>query len=156
MASRTWWVWVWINSRNWWWTGKPGVLQSMGLQRVGHDWVTELTVLPTYSPKKDKIHVQEFMVTIGGFTLVGPLGLMFMLGPISSRWGWMCYSTFLGPELTQSWAIPFFMEAHGTPMGIWNSWEGEKGKMMKKLPTRVQCLPRSWDPKTIISTIKHK
>ena len=31
------------NSRTWWWTGRPGVLQSMGLQRVGHDWVeTEL------------------------------------------------------------------------------------------------------------------
>ena len=28
--------------RSWWWTGKPGVLQSVGLQRVGHDWVTEL------------------------------------------------------------------------------------------------------------------
>ena len=30
------------NSRSWWWTGKPGVLQSMGLQRVGHNWATEL------------------------------------------------------------------------------------------------------------------
>ena len=30
------------SSRSWWWTGKPGVPQSMGLQRVGHDWVTEL------------------------------------------------------------------------------------------------------------------
>ena len=30
------------SSRSWWWTGKPGVLQSMGLPRVGHDWVTEL------------------------------------------------------------------------------------------------------------------
>ena len=35
-------MWVWVNSRSWWWTGKPGMLQSMGLQRVGHDWVTEL------------------------------------------------------------------------------------------------------------------
>ena len=34
--------WVWAASRNWWWTGKPGMLQSMGLQRVGHTWVTEL------------------------------------------------------------------------------------------------------------------
>ena len=33
---------VWVNSRSWWWTGRPGVLQSMGLQRVEHDWVTEL------------------------------------------------------------------------------------------------------------------
>ena len=42
MASRTWWTWVWVNSGSWWWTGRPGVLQSMGLQRVGHDWATEL------------------------------------------------------------------------------------------------------------------
>ena len=42
MASPTQWTWVWVNSGSWWWTGKPGVLQSMGWQRVGHDWVTEL------------------------------------------------------------------------------------------------------------------
>ena len=36
------WTWVWARSRSWWWTGKPGVLQSMGLQRVGHDWEIEL------------------------------------------------------------------------------------------------------------------
>ena len=41
MASLTWWTWVWENSRSWWWTGKPGMLQCMGSQRVGHDW-TEL------------------------------------------------------------------------------------------------------------------
>ena len=41
MASPIWWTWVWA-IRNWWWTGKPGVLQSMRLQRVGHDWVTAL------------------------------------------------------------------------------------------------------------------
>ena len=37
------WTWVWASSVSWWWTGKPGVLQFMGLQRVGHDWATELT-----------------------------------------------------------------------------------------------------------------
>ena len=36
------WTWVWVNSRSWWWTGRPSVLQSMGLQRVGHNWTTEL------------------------------------------------------------------------------------------------------------------
>ena len=35
-------MWVWVNSGSWWWTGRPGVLQFMGSQRVGHDWVTEL------------------------------------------------------------------------------------------------------------------
>ena len=42
MASRTQWTWVWASSRSWWWTVKPGVLQSMGLQRVWHNWATEL------------------------------------------------------------------------------------------------------------------
>ena len=37
-------AWVWASSRIWWWTSKPGVLQSMGLQRVRHDWATELIV----------------------------------------------------------------------------------------------------------------
>ena len=37
MASPTQWTWVWASSGSWWCTGKPGVLQSMGLQRVGHD-----------------------------------------------------------------------------------------------------------------------
>jgi len=35
-------MWVWVNSGSWWWTGRPGVLWFMGLQRVGHDWATEL------------------------------------------------------------------------------------------------------------------
>ena len=42
MASPTRWTWVWASSGSWWWTGKTGMLQSMGLQRVGHDWATEL------------------------------------------------------------------------------------------------------------------
>ena len=42
MASLTRWTWVWVNSRSWWWTGRPGVLQFMGSQRVGQDWATEL------------------------------------------------------------------------------------------------------------------
>ena len=41
MASPTQWTWVWASSRNWWWTGRPGILQSMGSQRVGHDWMIE-------------------------------------------------------------------------------------------------------------------
>ena len=42
MASLTQWMWVWVNSRSWWWTRRPGVLWFMGSQRVGHDWETEL------------------------------------------------------------------------------------------------------------------
>ena len=42
MVSLTQWTWVWVNSGSWWWTGRPGVLWFMGLQRVRHDWATEL------------------------------------------------------------------------------------------------------------------
>ena len=42
MAPPMWWTWVWVSSGSWWWSGRPGVLQSMGLQRVRHDWATEL------------------------------------------------------------------------------------------------------------------
>ena len=40
LASLTWWTWIWASSGNWWWTGKPGVLQSM--ETVRHNWATEL------------------------------------------------------------------------------------------------------------------
>ena len=43
ITSPTWWTWVRVNSRSWWWTGRPGVLWFMGSQRVGHDWTSELS-----------------------------------------------------------------------------------------------------------------
>ena len=42
MAAPTLWTWVWASSGSWWWTGKPGMLQSMGSQRVRHDWAAGL------------------------------------------------------------------------------------------------------------------
>ena len=44
-ASLTRWTWVWVSFRSWWWTGKPGMLHSLGSQRDRHDWATELTEL---------------------------------------------------------------------------------------------------------------
>ena len=41
-ASLTQWAWVWVNSGSWRWTGRPGVLKFMGMQRVGHGWVTDM------------------------------------------------------------------------------------------------------------------
>ena len=48
MASLTRWTWVRVNSGSWWWTGRPGVLQFMGSQRVRHDWVTKLNWTDTF------------------------------------------------------------------------------------------------------------
>ena len=42
MTSTTQWTWVWVDSGSRWWTGRPGLLWFMGLQRVRHDWATEL------------------------------------------------------------------------------------------------------------------
>ena len=49
MASLIQWMWVWVNSRSWWWTGRSGMLQSMGSQRVRHNWATELNWHVFYS-----------------------------------------------------------------------------------------------------------
>ena len=55
MASPTLWTWVWASSRSWWWTGKPGMLQSMGSQRVRHNWVTELNWTDTLFIKSESL-----------------------------------------------------------------------------------------------------
>ena len=52
MASLTRWTWVWVNSRSWWWTGRPGVLRFTGSQRVGQDWAAELNWRVTKQTKK--------------------------------------------------------------------------------------------------------
>ena len=54
VASPTQWTWVWVDSRSWWWTGRPGVLWFMGLPRVGHDWVTELNWANEHTRGRDK------------------------------------------------------------------------------------------------------
>ena len=56
-ASPTQWTWVQASSGSWWWTGKPGMLQSMGSQRVRHNWVTELNWTELVSLK---VHKGEF------------------------------------------------------------------------------------------------
>ena len=68
MASMTLWTWVWSSSWICWWTGKPGVLQSMGSQRPGHDWVTKLNwtehlynLAPTTICDQFKDHSLEWM-----------------------------------------------------------------------------------------------
>ena len=57
MASLTQWRWVWINSGSWWWTGKPGMLQSMGLERVGQDWATKLNWTEWNSREGTQLHL---------------------------------------------------------------------------------------------------
>ena len=58
-ASQTRWTWVWVNSGSWWWTGRPGMLQFMGSQRVGHDWATELNWTSTSIKRKLSITLKK-------------------------------------------------------------------------------------------------
>ena len=77
MASLTQWAWVWVNSGSWWWTGRPGLLQSMGSQRVRHDWATELNWTALMKVKEEseksglKLNIQKTKI--------------MALGPITSR-----------------------------------------------------------------------
>ena len=66
MASLTQWTWVWASSRSWswWWIGKPGVLHSMGLHRVRHDWVTFKFIAP-HVFEKCKVFLASFFICPG-------------------------------------------------------------------------------------------
>ena len=57
MASSTQWTWLWANSGRWWRTGNPGVLQSMGSQRVRYDWVTEQQQHKSTTTRREDAHV---------------------------------------------------------------------------------------------------
>ena len=87
MASLTWWTWVWVNSGSWWWTGRPGVLRFMGLQRVGHDWVTELNWTCTQKIISD----QSFLFLCDICIIVSSLEFAFKL-----RFSWRLYPLIRG------------------------------------------------------------
>ena len=74
-----------MNSGSWWWTGRPGVLQFMGLQRVGHDWVTELNwtegVIILNVTTRDcsvRIACSEFMVLFIDMIIVTVVVVLFV------------------------------------------------------------------------------
>ena len=68
MASLTQWTWVWENSGSWWWTGRPGVLRFMWLQRVGHDWATELNWTPSLQVNSLPFHPQYELMLFPSLT----------------------------------------------------------------------------------------
>ena len=90
MESPRWWTWIWVDSRSWWWTGKPGMLQSMRLQGIGHDWATELNwtsilawkipwteELVAYSPWCHK-RVEHYWVTEHAHAWREPMAVIFL------------------------------------------------------------------------------
>ena len=72
MASPTQWIWVWVNSGSWWWTGRPGVLQSMGSQRVGHNWVTALNWTEVWIVNSCKPYKKKNYNSLGRWRYVLP------------------------------------------------------------------------------------
>ena len=64
MASPTRWAWVSVNSRSWWRTGRPGMLQFMGSQRFGHDWATELNWIPILQQSDSVLCISTFFSNI--------------------------------------------------------------------------------------------
>ena len=70
MASPTRWTWVWVDSGSWWWTGRPVMLRFMGLQRVGHDWTTELNWKGS-TQREDLIFVNIYEPTASSALLLG-------------------------------------------------------------------------------------
>ena len=78
MASPTQRTWVWVNSRGWWWTWRPGVLQFMGLQRVRHDWVTKLNwnyKWDNYITQKTRVKTNCMWIKESSLKVVLPLVL---------------------------------------------------------------------------------
>ena len=85
MASPTWWTWVWVSSGSWWWTGKPGVMQSMGSQRVGHNWATELNWLIITKTTETKVKVIEIDLANSPFPVTGKYHV-YLQGTKKGEW----------------------------------------------------------------------
>ena len=126
MASLTEQTWVWVSSRSWWWTGKPSVLQSMRLQRVGHDWATELNwteCLPSFIFKKSS---QDSLP---------PWSSLLALLDITAKLHDEFASTFLSfhashllSQFPQEWLLPSVIQR----------------LLLSKLPMTSMCLSHSW------------
>ena len=105
MASQTQWTWDWINSRSWWWTGRPGVPQPMGSQRVGDDRATELNIqraLKKFQANSKMFRNKKFILgewakdRVGCFPKQPPgsQGQRPYLARGSLGWGWLAATAY--------------------------------------------------------------
>ena len=106
MAPPTRWTWVWVGSRSWWWTGRPDVLQSMGSQRVRHDWATELS----NGQKADK-SIQLSLVYLGD---EGEGSIFFSTIPLTLGLAgyWILFLTQLGIKGLIQLAPIYFLQLY--------------------------------------------
>ena len=84
MASLTWRTRVWVNSRSWWWTGRPGMLQSMGSQRVRHNRATELNWIKKFKTAVSERNQGKVKTNLQIFLKFGHSSLHFKL--VASFW----------------------------------------------------------------------
>ena len=80
MASLTRWTWICVNTGSWWWTGRPGMLQFMGSQRVGHDWTTDLIWYTC-----ETCTLQIINISITHKVSLGPF-VMYYFHPLLGHW----------------------------------------------------------------------
>ena len=105
------------NSRSWWWTGRPGVLRSIGSQRVGHDWATELnwTTLMAESEEELKESLDEgergewksWLKTQHSKTKITVSGLITSWQIKGEKVEAVTYFNFLGSKITERWLQPW-------------------------------------------------
>ena len=104
MASPTQWTWIWTNSRRWWRTGKPGILQSTGLQR--HDWVTEQQLRNLQASPNNSHNFQ-----VHSPSYLPPLEI------IKIFWWWkLCSSTLLPHHPLSMHSLPISLPFHAPPV----------------------------------------
>ena len=100
MASLTQWTWVWVSSGSWWWTGRPGMLQSMGLQRVEHDWATKPNMIITMM----NVRYEWMLVIINTFTYSQSLVWILSWNPVMDIM--TPVYTGLSKQATDHWSSP--------------------------------------------------
>ena len=114
LSSPTRWTWVWVDSGSWWWTGRPGVLQFMGLQRVGHDWVRL-----NWTPSLHSVHL----------FLICPTSIYWAPGTRNTK------MTNIHPSLEVLTVVSRWLENQG--------WWERKGKV-SEVPSRSSFVIAKW------------
>ena len=133
MASPTQQTWVWVDSGNWWWTGRPGVLQFMGSQRVRHNLATELNRTDKMSPHKWQVLLIEVKGLLLSFTFCHIIFVLFVLE------NFYCYLL--------TWFIQLFYEISPLSWCVTSSqrwWVNNINSSISHVFQTQESLPSSW------------
>ena len=141
MVSRNRWTWVWVGSGSWWWTERPGVLQSMGLQRVRHDWTTEW--LTDKAKKKKRLKLAKSENKEG---IYSPTQALDKLNNLSFFWSWQADSEiYVGIQRTQDSCNNFGLEGQVGSLVYYLISAGGAAAKLLQLCLNL-CNPRDGSP----------